>query len=380
MAVEAGGRLVEQQKRAGCVGLERGFARGDRGVAGEVFDQFQALGLAAAEGVQGLAEGQVAEADFVEHGEAAADGGLGREVEQGFGDRGVEQVCDGLALVGDGEDLGLEAAAFAEGAGDEDVGEELHFDALVAEALAVVAAAVAGVERERGRAEAGGGGGVGLGVKVADQIPGLGVEGGVGARGAGKRGLIDEDDFGEGLVAGDGADLRGVLGELVALGQQALVDDLVEQGGFAGAGHAGEGHETVEGEAEVEVAEVVFVDAGEDQPRMLAGSLHYFAAGGRRGNGLAAGKVGAGERGGVGEQGRQVALENQVAALRAGDGADFQHVVGGADHGLVVFDHDHGVAGVHQGADDPQQAIDVARVQADGGLVEDEQGVGERGA
>ena len=62
---------------------------------------------------------------------------------------------------------------------------------------------------------------------------------------------------------------------------------------------------------------------------------------------MAAGKVSAGERRGVVEQGGQVALKNEVAALRAGDGADLEHVVGGADHGLVVLDHDDGVAGVH---------------------------------
>ncbi len=153
-------------------------------MAGEVFDELEALGFAAAEGVEGLAEGEVAEADLVEHGEAGADGGLGSEVFEGVGDGGVEQVGDGFFLMGDGEDLGLEAAALADGAGDEDVGEELHLDAFVAEALAVVAAAVAGVEGEGGRAEAGGPGGGGLGVEVADEIPGLGVEGGVGARGA----------------------------------------------------------------------------------------------------------------------------------------------------------------------------------------------------
>jgi hypothetical protein len=46
-------------------------------------------------------------------------------------------------------------------------------------------------------------------------------------------------------------------------------------------------------------------------------------------------------------------------------GADLDDVVGGADHGLVVLDHDHRVAGVGQRADDADQTVDVARVQAD---------------
>jgi hypothetical protein len=55
-------------------------------------------------------------------------------------------------------------------------------------------------------------------------------------------------------------------------------------------------------------------------------------------------------------------------------------VVGGADHRLVVLDDDDRVAGVGQRPDDADQAVDVARVQADAGLVEDEERVDERGA
>src|SRR5512133_3127802 len=64
----------------------------------------------------------------------------------------------------------------------------------------------------------------------------------------------------------DGTDGRRVVGELAAGGEQALVDDVVEQGGFAGAGHAGERDETAKREPEGEVAEVVFGDALEAQP------------------------------------------------------------------------------------------------------------------
>jgi hypothetical protein len=75
---------------------------------------------------------------------------------------GGEEVGDGAVVPADGEDFGFEAAAFADGAGDEHVGEELHLDAFVAEALAVVAAAVAAVEGKGRGAEAGGLGGGGL--------------------------------------------------------------------------------------------------------------------------------------------------------------------------------------------------------------------------
>ena len=73
-------------------------------------------------------------------------------------------------------------------------------------------------------------------------------------------------------------------------------------------------------------------------------------------------------------------LEDDLAALAAGLGADFDDMVGRADHGFVVLDDDHGVAGVRQRPDDADQAVDVARVQADAGLVEHKEGVDQRSA
>ncbi len=93
--------------------------------------------------------------------------------------------------------------------------------------------------------------------------------------------MIDEHDLGERVVAGDGGDPRGVLGELAALGEQALVDDLVEQGGLAGTGDAGEGDEAVERQREGDVVQVVFGYAGEGQARVRDGD---GTAGGGRGD------------------------------------------------------------------------------------------------
>ena len=64
------------------------------------------------------------------------------------------------------------------------------------------------------------------------------------------------------------------------------------------------------------------------------------------------------------------ACEHELAALRAGTRAHFEHGVGLADGGFVVFHHEHGVAALletAQGADEP---FVVARMQADGRFVE----------
>ena len=161
------------------------------GEGSEVANEFQALGFTAAERIERLAEGEVAETDRLEGGETLADrregGGVaarnrsgGRiEDREGIGDAGREEIGDGLFLPLDGEDFRFKATTLAHGARHKDVGEELHLDAFVAESLAVIAAAFAGIEGKRRSVEAGGQGGGGFGVEFADELPCFGVKSGV---------------------------------------------------------------------------------------------------------------------------------------------------------------------------------------------------------
>ena len=59
-----------------------------------------------------------------------------------------------------------------------------------------------------------------------------------------------------------------------------------------------------------------------------------------------------------------------VAAEFARAGAEVEEVVGGADDVGVVLDDEDGVAEVAQGVEDADELGGVARMQADGGLVE----------
>src|SRR5690606_9346516 len=90
--------------------------------------------------------------------------------------------------------------------------------------------------------------------------------------------------------------------------------------------------------------------------------------------------VGAGDAAGMSQHFGYGALKHDMSAAAAGLGSDLDDVIGGADHGLVVLDDDHGVTGVGEGADDTDQAVDVAGVKADAGFVEDEERVDERSA
>ena len=66
--------------------------------------------------------------------------------------------------------------------------------------------------------------------------------------------------------------------------------------------------------------------------------------------------------------------------LVARAGAELEHEVGLADGGEVVLDDDDGVAGVAEAAEQRQQPVGVARVQADRRLVEHVERVHQPGA
>ena len=188
------------------------------------------------------------------------------EERQRFADAGIKQIGDRPAVPGDGEHLGLETAALADRARHEHIGQKLHLDAFVAEPLTVVAPAVAAIERKTGRAEAGRLRGGRRGVEFADELPRLGIERGIGTRGAADRRLVDEDVFAQFKVGTDRLNRGGILGQLVALREQALVDDVVEQRGFAGAGDAAQADQPLQRQTEVQAGDVVLGGAAEFQP------------------------------------------------------------------------------------------------------------------
>ena len=185
LAVQAGRRFVQEQQRAALAGVD----------LGKVADQLEALGFAAGERRERLAHREVAETDFFEAGQLGGGGRAFAEELARLGDGHREQVADGLAVIMEAQHLVAEAFAVAGRAGQRDVRDELHLDRLPARAAAAFAAAFAGVEGEVRRREARG---FRLG-RVAEQgpdrVPGADVERRVGARRAGRGGLVDEGDL-----------------------------------------------------------------------------------------------------------------------------------------------------------------------------------------
>ena len=78
----------------------------------------------------------------------------------------------------------------------------------------------------------------------------------------------------------------------------------------------------------------------------------------------------AGQAGRIAQHLLQGAFGHHLAAMDAGARAHIDDVIGGADRILVMFDDDDRVAEVAQAPERGQEAVVVALMQADGGLVE----------
>ena len=144
---------------------------------------------------------------------------------------------------------------------------------------------------------------------------------------------------------------------------------------LAAAGDASDAGEDAEGDAGGDVAQVVAAGADDAQGALGIG----LATLGER-DAAAAGEVSAGEAVGVGGDFVRGALGDDVATVDAGGRSHVDQVVGGADGVLVVLDDEDGVAEGLEAAQRGEQALVVALVQADAGLVEDVEDAGEAGA
>src|SRR5882724_124333 len=153
-------------------------------------------------------------------------------------------------------------------------------------------------------------------------------------------------------------------GVILFCGERAE-EDVVDKSGFAGAADAGDNGERVQRNHEVDILEVVHRGA-KDAEKFSAGLMADV----RNGNAEFAAEVFSGERLLIVEHVSVSAGEEEFAAEFACAGAKIDDVAGGFDGVRVVFDDENGVAEVAQGFENVDQALRVARVEADGRLVE----------
>ena len=183
--------------------------------------------------------------------------------------------------------------------------------------------------------------------------------------------LVHHDDFVHLLVTADGFHkacgliLRGVLAD------ELPVEDVAHERGFSRAGNTCHGAEHAERELGSEVLDIVVGDAFENDV-----ALGFAAFFGDR-DGLFPLEV-------IGCEGVFCrckilgwAAVEELTTGNATAGADIHQLVGGADHGFLVFHDKKRVSFVTKTLHDLNEAGGVARVESDAGFVEDEKGIDE---
>src|ERR1700693_562951 len=162
--VQTGGRLIEDKEIANCRWpIADCFAIWMFSVGGsafgvfcEVSNQLQALRFAAGKRVQGLAEAQVTQANFIQNIERLGEGlefaDLPEELDR-FVNSQFEQIVNRLAVQFNFQDMRLESFSFAFGAPHIEIAQELHFDLLEAGSGAAFATTASRIKRKRTRCE-----------------------------------------------------------------------------------------------------------------------------------------------------------------------------------------------------------------------------------
>ncbi|MBV6474547.1 MAG: hypothetical protein MOGDAGHF_00007 [Rhodocyclaceae bacterium] len=232
------------------------------------------------------------------------------------------------------------------------------------------------------------------GEQVADRVEGADVADRVGARRLADRRLVDHRHLGDALGATDSTMPARRLGRLALLLAQRGVEHVLHQRRLARPRDAGDADQAVERQGDVEVLQVVFLRAEDFEPALSPGPSPASGRGERnslappgRGLGRGASVVGAPAARQILRRQRlrrshflRSAEEHHLAAALAGARAHVEQAVGFKHDLRVVLDHHQRIAGVAQAAHDADDAAHVARVQADGRLVEHEQGVHQRSA
>ena len=336
---------------------------------GQKAGEFEALRLAARERGHGLAELDVFEADIDDGLQRSDHLAVGSEQSCGFAHGQVQHIghiqSPAPARDRDFKNLWPVALAIAVRTAKIDIAQKLHLDMLEAGAAARCAASIAVVETEFGRGVAALPGKRRSSKNLADRIPGPDITRGVGARRLADRGLVDKHHLAELLGAQQPIKRARRFSSAAKMAHQGWRQNVLNQRGFARAAHASHAHQALQRKFDIDILEVVVARAFQNQARRVLGhrplETHTDL--------LAPAQVGAGERVGAAQVGR-AAVKHDLSAALSRPRTHVDHAVGGQHHGWVVLHHHQGVAGVAQALHGHNDAVHVARVQADAGLVE----------
>ena len=395
--VQAGSRLVQQEQRA-AVRAQRQSLTADAGrrrlglaalaslatVTGQKAGELEALRLTARQRGHGLAELDVFQPHVHDGLQRANHLAVVSKQLAGFADSEVQNVSHvhhhgaavrAAALDFDFQNFRAVALAVAVSAAQVDITQKLHLNMLKARATAGRATAIAAVEAELGRCVAALTRQRRKGKQLAHRVPGAHIAGRVGACRLTDRRLVHKHHIAQMIGAHQAVVQARRFGGFAELTQQSRRQYVLHQGRFARAADPGHHHQALQRKIDADVFQVVVARAFQNQTRCVVahGALETHA------DLLARTQVSASQRVGVAQLGWR-AIKHNLSAFFAGAGAHVDHAVSSHHHGRVVLDHHQRVAGVTQPVHGLGDAVHVARVQADGRLVQHKQGVHQRGA
>ncbi len=163
------------------------------------------------------------------------------------------------------------------------------------------------------------------------------------------------------------------IGRLIESLAEGGVESFEDEAAFAAAADSGDDDKLSEGDADIELIEVVSSGSFEVNGSGVVG----LCLGSRLGFGESSGEEGCCQRIVAVEQRVGGALKDELSAVLPGSRPDVDDLVGGGDHRRIVFDDHHTVASFDQLFDHAQQPSDVFGVQSGGRFVEDVEGVDE---
>ena len=346
--------------------------------------QLQALRLATAQGGHGLAKFDVIQAHIDDglqgtHHIAVVGKQLNRFAHRQIEHLGhVEQAPPHLrccAIDFDFQNFRAIALPVAVLAAQVHIAQKLHFHVLKTRAAAGGAASIAAVETEFRS-------GVapllrhGLHRKYfANRIPRPDVTDGIGTRGFANRRLIDKHHIAQMISAQQAIVRAGCFCSAAKVTHQRRRQHILDQARFARPTHASDADQALQGKFDVQVFQVVLARAFQNQPWRVVRHRTFEA----QANGFAGAQIRAGQ--GVG--GAQIigrSVKHNLAAAHAGPRAHVQNSVGAQHDGGIVLDHHQGVARIAQAQHGLVDAVHVARVQPNAGLIQHKQGIDQRGA
>ena len=225
--------------------------------------------FAPGEGCARLAEPQITEADVEQRVQFVRNARHISEKPRRFINRHVQDISDIFSFISDLERLAVVAAAAADLALHVNIGQEMHLDFDQSAALAILAAAAfhvetkpAGVVTAHPRSRQ-------LRKQFADRGKSSGVGDRVRARGAADRALIDYDRFVDLLDSAQRGVRARFFFRIVKTAEQRAPHNVIDQARFAAAGHTGHACEESKRECDLDVFQIVFGSAFNDQPAVV---------------------------------------------------------------------------------------------------------------